>query len=137
MRFNCLKATTTSRRQFTFCHSVPRNSWYSFYQPRKDERLSWPWSHPVVLYMGLLDWESSALTTRSLLDYPIFRFYFLLLIFSIIDVRNGTYCSIYRSHFLPIHIPPKKLATFWFLMPSQSTGCNIAKRWVEIIMAVW
>ena len=67
MGFNCLKATATSRRQFTFYHSVPRNSWYSFYQPRKDERLSRPWSHPVVLIMGPLDWESSALTTRPLL----------------------------------------------------------------------
>ena len=50
--FNCLKATTTSRRQFTFYHSVPRNSWYSFYRPQKDERLSWPWSHPMVLNTG-------------------------------------------------------------------------------------
>ena len=65
--FNCLKATVTSRRQFTFYHSVPRNSWYSFYRPQKDERLSRPWSHPVVLNTGLLDWESSALTTRPLL----------------------------------------------------------------------
>ena len=31
MGFNCLKATATSRRQFTFYHSVPRNSRYSFY----------------------------------------------------------------------------------------------------------
>ena len=67
MGFNCLKAAATSRRQFTFYHSVPRNSWYSFYRPRKDERLSQPWSHPVVLNTGLLDWESSALTTRPLL----------------------------------------------------------------------
>ena len=67
MGFNCLKATATSRRQFTFYHSVPRNSWYSFYRPRKDERLSRPWSHPVVLNTGPLDWESSALTTRPLL----------------------------------------------------------------------
>ena len=43
MGFNCLKATATSRRQFTFYHSVPRNSWYSFYRP---------WSHPVVLNTG-------------------------------------------------------------------------------------
>ena len=27
---------------------VPRNSWYSFDRLRKDVRLSWPWSHPVV-----------------------------------------------------------------------------------------
>ena len=37
------------------------------YQPQKDERLSWPWSHPVVLNTGPLDWESSTLTTRPLL----------------------------------------------------------------------
>ena len=36
-------------------------------QPRKDERLSWHWSHPAVLNMGPLNWESSALTTRPLL----------------------------------------------------------------------
>ena len=67
MGFNCLKATATLRRHFTFYHSVPRNSWYSFYRPQKDERLSQPWSHPVVLNTGLLDWKSSALTTRPLL----------------------------------------------------------------------
>ena len=49
MGFNCLKARATSKRQFNFYHLVPRNSWYSFYQPRKDESLNWPWSHPVVL----------------------------------------------------------------------------------------
>ena len=67
MGFNCLKATATSRRQFTFYNSVPRNSWYSFYRPRKDERLGRPWSHPVVLNTGPLDWESSTLTTWPLL----------------------------------------------------------------------
>ena len=71
MGFNCLKATTTSRRQLTFYHSVARNYWYSFYQPPKDERLSRPWSHPVVLNMDPLDWESSALTTRPLLHKNI------------------------------------------------------------------
>ena len=59
----------TLRRQFTFYHLVPRSSWYSFYQPWKDERLSQPWSHPVVLNTGPLDWESSALTTRPLLKH--------------------------------------------------------------------
>ena len=63
MGFNCLKATATLRKQFTFYYSVPRNSWYSFYRRRKDERLSQPWNHPVVLNMGPLDWESSTLTT--------------------------------------------------------------------------
>ena len=58
MGFNCLNPTATSRRQFTFYHSVPRNSWYSFHQP---------WSHPLILNMGPLDWESGALATRPLL----------------------------------------------------------------------
>ena len=55
---NCLKATATSRRQFTIYHSVPRNSWYSFYWPWKDERLSRPWTHPVVLITGQLKGKS-------------------------------------------------------------------------------
>ena len=68
MGFNCLKTRATSRRQFTFYQWVPRNSWYSFYRPRNDERLSQPWSQPVVLNTGPLDWESIALTNRSLLQ---------------------------------------------------------------------
>ena len=43
---------------------------YSIYRPRKDERLSRTWSHPVVLNTGPLDSESSALTTRLLLQNP-------------------------------------------------------------------
>ena len=67
MGFNCPKARATSRRQFTFYHSVPKNSQYSFYRPWKDERLSRPWSHLVVLNTGLLDCESSTLITWPLL----------------------------------------------------------------------
>ena len=83
MGFNCLKATATSRRLFTLYHKVPRNFWYSLYRPRKNERLSQPWSHPVVLNTGLLDWKSSALTTRPLLTslselYFKFRVFILL-----------------------------------------------------------
>ena len=66
MGFNCFKPRAISRRQFTFYHQVPRYSWYSFYRPRKDERPSRPWSHPVVLNTGTLDLESSALTNRPL-----------------------------------------------------------------------
>ena len=47
-----------------FTTKFPENSWYSFYRPRKEERLSQPWSHPVVLNMESLDWESSTLITR-------------------------------------------------------------------------
>ena len=66
MGMNCLKARATTRRRFTFYHYVPRCFWYSFYSPQKNERLSRPWSHPVVLNTGSLDWESSALTTGPL-----------------------------------------------------------------------
>ena len=57
----------TMRRQFSLYREVPRFPWYSFDRPQKDERLSRPWSHPVVLSPEPLDWESSALTTRLLL----------------------------------------------------------------------
>ena len=60
MGLNCLKATVTSRRQFTFYRSVSRNSWYSFYRPWKDERLS----QPSGFEHGTLNWESGALATR-------------------------------------------------------------------------
>ena len=40
--------------------------------------LSQPWSHPVVLNMGPLDWESNALTTRLLLH--MFSFFLIALI---------------------------------------------------------
>ena len=43
---------------------ISRRSWCLFDRPRKDERLSRPWSHPVVMNPGPLDWESSTLTTR-------------------------------------------------------------------------
>ena len=82
MRFNCLKARATLRRQFTFYHKVPRNSCYPLYRPWKDERLSQPWSHSVVLNTGPLDWESSTLSTRPLLhemDNSISDDYFLFL----------------------------------------------------------
>ena len=46
-----------------FTSKFPEISWYSFYRPQKDERLSWPWSHLVVLNTGPLDWESSDLTS--------------------------------------------------------------------------
>ena len=57
----------TLKKQFTFYHKVPRNFWYSFYRPWKDRRLSWPFSHPVVLITGPVDWESSTITIRPLL----------------------------------------------------------------------
>ena len=65
MRFNCLIATEPLQGGVDY-HSVLRSPWYSIDQPRKDERLGRLWSHPVVSDLGLVDWESSALTTRPL-----------------------------------------------------------------------
>ena len=58
----------TTRRQFSFYHKVPRNCWYSYDWLEKDERLSRPWYHPVILNSGSLDWDCSTLTTRPLLS---------------------------------------------------------------------
>ena len=47
-----------------------RGLWCSFDRPLKDERLSRPWSHPVVLNPGPLDRESresNAVTNGPLL----------------------------------------------------------------------
>ena len=49
MGFNCINATATSRRQFTFYHSVPRNYWYSFYRLRKNERLRYHLQYLLLL----------------------------------------------------------------------------------------
>ena len=57
----------TTRRQFTFYHSVPTSFRYSTDWLRKDERLSSPCSHSVALNQGPLDWKTSTLTTSSLL----------------------------------------------------------------------
>ena len=114
MGFNCLKATATSGMQFTFYHSVPRNSWYSFYRPRKEERLSRPWSHPVVLNTEPLDWESSAWTTRPLM-------------FSIKKLREKL-----LTHITPLvsfYTPWKHQNTKCFLMFSGSITEN---RWYKM-----
>ena len=56
----------TMRKEFTFYHCVPRNSWYSFDGPQKRERPSQILSNSVVLNVGPLDWKFRALTTRPL-----------------------------------------------------------------------
>ena len=60
----------TARRQFTFYHSISRNSWYLFDQPWKDEKLTQPWSHRATFNTGSFDWGSSDLTNR-----PVFVFF--------------------------------------------------------------
>ena len=75
-----LMVSTVSRLQshyeetLTFYHLVPRSIWHSFHQPRNNERLSQSWSYSVVFNPRLLDWESSTLTTRSLLQIWIQKF---------------------------------------------------------------
>ena len=62
-----------TRREFTFYHSVPRNSWYPFELPRKDERLTRPWSHAVAFNARPLDRGSSALTNIPVFPLLIFN----------------------------------------------------------------
>ena len=57
-----------------FRNYVPRSNWYTFHRPRKDERLSRPWSYTLVLTLVALDLKSSVLTTRTLLQHGIQRF---------------------------------------------------------------
>ena len=63
----CQGYRATAIRHFTFDHWVSRSSWHSFDRARKDERLSRPWRHLLVMNPSPLDWESSALITRPVL----------------------------------------------------------------------
>ena len=47
-----------------FTTKFPDSPGTYFINPRKMKGLSQPWSQPVVLNTGPLDWESSTLTTR-------------------------------------------------------------------------
>ena len=65
MEFNCLKATEPIRGgSLLFTAKFPEIPGIHFDRPRKGERLSRPWRHPVVLNRGLLDKESSTLTAK-------------------------------------------------------------------------
>ena len=73
---------------------LPNGFWYLFYRPRKDERLNRHWSHPAVLNMGPLDWESSGLATRPLLPNiyapSLYLIKVRLVLFEIkLDLPNG------------------------------------------------
>ena len=98
----------TTRRQFTFYHLVPRGSCYSFNWPQKDERLSWPWSHPLVSNTGPLDWESSALTVRP---FPNNHF-----------LKNKKY---FKFHMDSLHLKFTKIwQTFTRTKESQKIGVS-------------
>ena len=75
---------------------IPRYSWYSFYRPQKDERLSQTWSQPVVLNMGPLDCKSSTLTARPsgwVSSGPSLLLLFKVEDFPHLQMLNLTYCS--------------------------------------------
>ena len=144
MGFNCLKAGATSRRQFISYHYVPKKFWYSFYRPRKDERQSWPWSHPVALNTGSLDWESSALTTRplfhkasgcSLISWIISSSLDLLSVCSIIIILSMQLlhlmlldCHSYKE-FMPYYALLSKVSA---LLPSYTSFLNM-----DILLIIW
>ena len=46
-------------------HYFPRNFWYSFDWPLKDERLSWPWNHLVLVNTGPLNLGSKIKTNSK------------------------------------------------------------------------
>ena len=61
--FNCFKvAELLIEDTFVFTTQFPGVSG-TYLSTSEDERMNLPWSHPAVLNPGLLDWESSALTT--------------------------------------------------------------------------
>ena len=64
MGFKCLKATEPLRGDSL----LPKSSEQSFDRPWKDERLSQPLSYLEVLNRRSMDWDSSALTSRPLLQ---------------------------------------------------------------------
>ena len=68
IRVNCLEATQNLYREavYSLPLSLQKFLVLIFNRPLKDERLSRTWSHQVVLNTEPLDWEFSALTTRSL-----------------------------------------------------------------------
>ena len=70
MGFNCLKATGLQSHFEETLYFLPFSSQDLLVLVESTSggwRLSQPWSYPVVLNLGPLDWESTAITTRPLL----------------------------------------------------------------------
>ena len=61
MGLNCLKVAEPLLGDSLLFTAKSPGVPYTFDRPRKDERLSRPWIHPVVLNPGPLSWEPSAL----------------------------------------------------------------------------
>ena len=73
----CLKGTEPLRGDsLLFTTMSPGGSGTHLTNLLKDDRLSLTWSDPVVLNLRPLDWESSSLTTRPLLQREILRGHF-------------------------------------------------------------
>ena len=64
MGFNCLNATGSLQGDSLLLTSKSPGSPGTHLIEKMDGRLSWLWSHTMVLNLGRLEWESSALTTR-------------------------------------------------------------------------
>ena len=64
MWFNCLKATKPLKRDsLLFTIQSPRVPGTHLTDFGRMKGCGLPWSHPVVLNLGLPDWETSTLTT--------------------------------------------------------------------------
>ena len=106
MRVNCLKATQNlyGEAVYSLPLSLQKFLVLIFNRPLKDERLSRAWSHPVVLNTEPLDWESSALTTRSLPPRDAHAHMYvssIFLLFFLTQPSGGIHCwykSSLRSH---------------------------------------
>ena len=90
---------------------LQRNFWYSFYWPWNDERLSGPWSHPVVLDTGSLDWESSALTTRPYLSSKCWVSWCFCVPFLLRKLPNCNMYFLYGK----AYSPSNELTDAWYL----------------------
>ena len=64
--FNYINATATKPQEtIYFLPRISQKSLVLILSTSEGWKLNRPWSHPVVLTNGLMDWEFSALTTRS------------------------------------------------------------------------
>ena len=75
VRYNAVQLPQGHRTtEVTFYHVVPRNSWYSYDRPRKDERLNRPWSHLMVLNL-FLTWNEALIQVSRIARvlFPFFR----------------------------------------------------------------
>ena len=133
MGLNCPNTRDTSKRQFTFYLYLPRNSWHPSYRPRKDKKLSWPWSLPELEITRALETQDSA---QSLLQKIIFGNSFQ-------NLRKSRYQSSpalsnfpWFSYFLPnilSLIVETALSNNFYVKPENSTSNSHFNYCLEIV----